>query len=68
MADFVNKIFNDLVNKNFIERYSRYTSVGVVSAECFNRSIRNLLKKPVFERSDANLPAKLPTQTKQNNK
>ena len=43
--EYVNKIFNDFLNKNNIKRYSRYTDKGAVLAERFNRTIRNLLKK-----------------------
>ena len=52
--EYVNKIFNELLNNNKIKRYSRYTDKGAVFAERFNKTIRNLLKKPVFEkRNDA---------------
>ena len=50
--EFYNNIFQDFLNKNKIELYSRNTSVGAVFAERFNRTIRDLLKRPVFEKSD----------------
>ena len=52
--EFVNKTFNDFLKPNDIKRYSRYTNKGAVFAERFNRTIRNLLKKPVFEKGNAN--------------
>ena len=48
--EYVNKIFNEFLNNNKIKRYSRYTDKGAVFAERFNKTIRNLLKKPVFEK------------------
>ena len=52
--EFANKIFETYLKSQNIKRYSRYTSKGAVFAERFNRTIRNLLKKPVFENGDAN--------------
>ena len=52
--EFANKIFESYLKSQNIKRYSRYTSKGAVFAERFNRTIRNLLKKPVFENGDAN--------------
>ena len=65
--EFFNKIFQDFLNKNDIELYSRISSYGAVFAERFNRTIRDLLKKIVFERGDANWFDVLPTMTKQCN-
>ena len=50
--EFYNNIFQDFLNKNNIKIYSRNTSLGAVFAERFNRTIRNLLKRPVFENGD----------------
>ena len=62
-------MFNDFLKLNDIKRYSRYTSKGAVFAERFNRTIRDLLKKPVFEKGNANWIDKLSTiTTKYNNK
>ena len=47
--EFYNIIFQDFLNKNNIKIYSRNTSLGGAFAERFNRTIRDLLKKPVFE-------------------
>ena len=52
--EFANKIFESYLSSQNIKRYSRYTSKGAVFAERLNRTIRNLLKKPVFENGDAN--------------
>ena len=52
--EFTNKIITDFLKLNNIKRYSRYTSKGAVFAERFNRTIRDLLKKPVFEKGNAN--------------
>ena len=65
--EFYNNIFQDFLNKNNIKLYSRNTSLGAVFAERFNRSIRDLLKKIVFENGDANWIDVLPTITNQYN-
>ena len=65
--EFYNNIFQDFLNKNNIKLYSRKSSYGAVFAERFNRTIRDLLKKIVFERGDANWIDLLPTITKQYN-
>ena len=62
-----NIIFQDFLNKNNIKVYSRNTSLAAVFAERFNRTIRDLLKKIVFELGDANWIDVLPTLRKQNN-
>ena len=65
--EFYNNIFQDFVNKNNIKLYSRNSSYGAVFAERFNRTIRDLLKRPVFERGDSNWIDVLTTITKQYN-
>ena len=65
--DFHNSIFQNLLNNNNIKHYSRNTSLRAVFAERFNRSIRDLLKRPVFEKGDGNWIDVLPVITKQNN-
>ena len=65
--EFYNNIFQDFLNKNNIKLYSRNSSYGAVFAERFNRTIRNHLKKIVFERGDANWIDILQTITKQYN-
>ena len=66
--EFYNNTFQDFLNKNNIKLYSRNSSLGAVFAERFNRTIRDLLKKIVFEHGDANWIDVLPTITKQYNK
>ena len=65
--EFYNNIFQEFLNKNTIKIYSRNTSLGAVFAERFNRTIRDLLKRPVFEKGDGNWIDILPTVTKQFN-
>ena len=65
--EFYNNIFQDFLNKNNIKLYSRNTSLGAVFAERFNRTIKDLLKKPVFEKGGGNWIDILPKITKQYN-
>ena len=65
--DFYNNIFQDFLNKNNIKLYSRNSSYGAVFAERFNRTIRDLLKRPVFEKGDGNCFDVLPKIMKQYN-
>ena len=65
--EFYNNIFQDFLNKNKIKLYSRITSLGAVFVERFNRTIRDLLRKVVFEKGDGNWIDVLPTITKQYN-
>ena len=50
--EYVNKVFGEFLNNHNIKRYSGNTELGAVFAERFNRTIRNLLKKPVFLAGD----------------
>ena len=65
--EFYNNIFQDFLNKNNIKLYSRNSSYGAVFAERFNRTIRDLLKKIVFEQGDAKWIDVIPKITKQYN-
>ena len=65
--EFYINIFQDFLNKNNIKLYSRNSSYGAVFAERFNRTIRDLLKKVVFEQGDAKWIDVLPNITKQYN-
>ena len=65
--EFYNNIFQDFLNKNNIKLYSRNSSYGAVFAERFNHTIRDLLKKIVFEQGDAKWIDVLQTITKQYN-
>ena len=64
--EFFNNVFQEFL-KNNIKIYSGNTSVGAVFAERFIRTIRDLLKRPVFEKGDGNWIDVLPTMTKQYN-
>ena len=50
--EFYNNMFQDFLNKNHIKLYSRNSSYGAVFAERFNRTIKDLLNKPVFEKGE----------------
>ena len=65
--EFYNNIFQNFLKKNNIKLYSRNSSYGAVFAERFNRTIRDLLKRPVFEKGDGNGNDVLPKITKQYN-
>ena len=65
--EFYNNIFQDFLNKNNIKFYSRNSSYGDVFAKRINRTIRDLLKKIVFEQGDAKWVDILPKVTKQYN-
>ena len=65
--EFYNNIFQSFLKNNNIKLYSRNTHLGVVFAESFKESIRDLLKKLVFERGDGNWIDILSTITKQFN-
>ena len=65
--ELYNNIFQDFLNKNDIKLYSRNSSYGAVFAERFNRTIRDLLKRPVFERGDGTWIDVLRKITKQYN-
>ena len=65
--EFYNKNFQDFLNKNNIKNCSRNSSYGAVFAERFNRTIRDLLEKPVFEKGDGSWIDVLSTITKEYN-
>ena len=65
--EFYDNIFQDFLNKNDIKLFSRNSSYGAVFAERFNRTIRDLPKKPAFEKGDGNWIDILPTIKKQYN-
>ena len=50
-----------------IQHYSRYTDKGPSIAERVIRTVRNLLKKPVFEKGNADWISELPSIVKQYN-
>ena len=46
--EFLNKVFQDFLNKNNIKNCSRNISSGADFAERFNQTIRDLLKRHFF--------------------
>ena len=52
-SEFYNSIFQNFLKSKNIQHYSRYTDKGPSIAERVIRTIRNLLKKPVFEKGRA---------------
>ena len=62
---FFNSMFQNFLVNNSFRHYSRNTYVGAVFAEKFNRTIRNLVKRPVFEKGNGKWIDVLQTITKQ---
>ena len=52
-SEFYNSIFQNFLKSKNIHHYSRYTDKGPSIAERVIRTIRNLLKKPVFLKGNA---------------
>ena len=48
--NFFENIHQNYLCNNDIKHYSRNTSLGAVFAEKFHGTIRDLLKRPVFEK------------------
>ena len=65
--EFYDNIFQDFLNKNNMKLYSRNSSNGAAFAERFSRTLRDLLKKPVFEKGENKWVDRIPTMTKQYN-
>ena len=63
--EFYNNIFQILIEKNNIKQYSRNTYLRAVFADCFDGSIRDLLKRPVFGNGNGKWIDLLQTTTKQ---
>ena len=66
-TEFYNSIFQNLLKINNIQHYSRFTDKGPSIAERVIRTVRNLLKKPVFEKGNADWISELPSVIKQYN-
>ena len=66
-GEFVNKILSDFSHKNNFKPYKRYTSLGAVLAERFDTTIRDLPKRPVFEKGDSSWVFLFPIKRKQYN-
>ena len=66
-TEFYNSIFQNFLKSKNIQHFSRYTDKGPSIAERVIRTIRNLLKKPVFEKGKADWLSELSSVTKQYN-
>ena len=66
-TEFYNSIFQNFLKSKSIHHYSRYTDKGPSIAERVIRTMRNLLKKPVFEKGNADWLSELPSVVKQYN-
>ena len=66
-SEFYNSIFQNFLKSKSIHHYSRYTDKGPSIAERVIRTIRNLLKKPVFEKGNADWVSELPSVVKKYN-
>ena len=66
-TEFYNSIFQNFLKNKNIHHYSRYTDKGPSLAERVIRTVRNLLKKPVFEKGKADWLSELPSVIKQYN-
>ena len=67
-SEFYNSIFQNSLKTKSIEHYSRFTDKGPSIAERVIRTVRSLLKKPVFEKRSADWLSELPSVIEQYNK
>ena len=67
-GDWYNSNFWNFLKAKKIQHYSRFTDKGPSIAERVKRTIRNLLKEPVFEKGKANWLSEIPSVIKQYNK
>ena len=66
-TEFYNSIFQNFLKSKNIQHYSRYTDKGPSIAERVIRTVRNLLKKPVFEKGKASWIDEIQSVIKQYN-
>ena len=66
-SEFYNSIFQNFLRSKNIQHFSRYTDKGPSIAERVIRTVRSLLKKPVFEKGRADWLSELPSDVKQYN-
>ena len=66
-AEFYNSIFQNFLKSKSIHHYSRFTDKGPSIAERVIQTVRNLLKKPVFEKGNADWLSELPSVIKKYN-
>ena len=65
--EFYISIFQNFLKSKNIHHYSRYTDKGPSIAERVIRTVRSLLKKPVFEKGNADWLSELPSVIKDYN-
>ena len=66
-SELYNCTFQNFLKTKIIQHYSRFTDKNSKIAERVIRKIRNLIKKPVFEKGRANWLSELPSVNKQYN-
>ena len=66
-TEFYNSIFQKFFKIKNIQHYSRFTDKGPSIAERVIRTMRNLLKKPLFEKGNADWLSELPSVVKKYN-
>ena len=66
-TELYNSIFQNFLKSKSMHQYSRYTDEGPSIAERVIRTIKNLFKKPVFEKEKADWLSELPSVIKQYN-
>ena len=64
-TEFYNSIFQNFLRSKIIKHYSRFTDKGPSIAERVIKTLRNLLKKPVIEKRNADWLSELPSVIKQ---
>ena len=66
-TEIYNSIFQNLLRSKNIQHYSKYTDKGPSIAEKVIRTVRNLLKKPIFLAGEASWISELPSVIKKYN-
>ena len=66
-TEFYNSIFQNFLRTKNIQHYSRFTDKGPSIAARVIKTVRNLLKKPVFEKGNADCLSELSSVIKQYN-
>ena len=66
-TEFYNSIFQNFLKSKNSHHFSRYTDKGPSIAERVIKTLRNLLKKPVFEKGNADWLSELPSVVKKYN-
>ena len=67
-SEFYNSIFQNFLKSKNIQHYSRFTDKGPSIAERVIRTVRNILKKPVFEKRKADWLSELSSVVRKYNK